>query len=119
MGTKPNPETFDVIVSESVLLNGRFGVYGVSSAEPGLQRYLSGGFESIDEAIQEANCNVLVRLRNAGLPIPENYAVQYRKRDDIELPETFPLLTKANLVKSVTEYINQWYAKLTKKKLLR
>jgi hypothetical protein len=86
-------ETFDVFVSESALLNGYFGVYGISSDQPDLQLYLSGGFESVDGAIESAN-SLIHRMRNEGtpIPVPENCVVEYRKREAFQLGESFPLL---------------------------
>jgi hypothetical protein len=113
-------DTFDVFVSESALLIGYFGVYGISSDQPDVQMYLSGGFESVEGAIEAAN-SLIHRWRNEGIPIPvpEDDVVEYRKREDFQLGESYPLLTKENLVESVTTHINQWFVKLTKKTLLK
>ncbi len=120
MDTHTSHETFDVFVSESALLNGYFGVYGISSDQPDLQMYLSGGFENVDDAIEAAH-TLIHRSRSGGIPIPvpEDYVVEYRKREDFKLEERYPLLEKDDLVESVATHIKQWFVTLNKKTLLK
>jgi hypothetical protein len=118
MGGKTLHEPFDVFVSESAVLSGYFGVYGISSDQPDIQMYLSGGFDSIEEAIESAN-SLIHRMRREGVPIPTGYVVEYRKREDYQLAESYPLLTKDDLVESVTAHIKKWFVQLNKKTLLK
>ena len=116
-----NGETFNVFVSESALLNGYFGVYSVFPDQPNVQVYLAGGFKSIDDAIEKANSIIQNWRDNEDfpMPIPEDYIVEYRKREDFQLKESYPLLEKDNLIDSVTAHINQWFVKQNKKTLLK
>jgi len=118
MKNKLSNETFEILVSESVLLNGLFGIYGISNEQPDLQIYISGGYKTIDEAIEAANSH-LQNFRNEGIFFSDNYIVEYKKRVDLNFENNYLLLGKDNLVDSINVHINRWFVTLDKKTLLK
>jgi hypothetical protein len=108
----------DIYVSDSVLLDGTFGVYGVCSDEPAVEIYLAGGFDSVDDATQKAASSISA-LRKQGGHIPDDHVVTYRPRKEFVLPESYSLLKKEDLAEAISRHVNEWSSALTKKAFLR
>src|SRR5262245_41547648 len=113
------PETIYIYVSESAFLPGYFGIFSRSSTEPELETCLAGGFESAEEAIQEANTMIVAKLSETELSFPQNGGVEYRKRVNLDLEKDFHFLNKQRLIDDITSHLNTWNVKISRKNIIR